>query len=185
MIYLREMCGAFILFAFIAFAIAQFHQDTYTVEHDRIEILKYNKSFVRRPDFQVLYYNDSVHTKALNASGHFLTSIQNNLLLEITLYRYVGGAYRIFPINVTINGCDQNKRNIFGLQSILRHTNFKECPVPTGYLYLHYYILEEDKFPPHLPYGKYKLFMDVHANDGYWFIGNGNWYGAIVPKKKN
>ncbi|KAB0792588.1 hypothetical protein PPYR_14547 [Photinus pyralis] len=179
------MYAIFLLFASLGFVMAQFHQDTYVIEHDRIEILKFNRSFVRRPDFQVLYFNDTVKMKALNASGYFIAPIQNKVKMEVTVYRFVGGAYRVFPINVTLDGCNENKRNLFGLQSIYQYTNFKGCPVPIGYLYLKYYLIEYEKFPPHVPYGKYKLFMEVHANEGAYFIGNGNWYGSIVPKRKD
>ncbi|KAK4878144.1 hypothetical protein RN001_010650 [Aquatica leii] len=162
---------------------AQFHQDIYEIDHERIDLVKINRSAVRRVDFSVVPVNHT-RSKALNASGVFVTAIERNLKIKVTVYRFVANAYRVFPINVTIDGCDPNRRNIFGLRSILEHTNFVGCPIPKGYLYLKYYVLEEDKFPPHIPMGKYKLYVEVTGNDET-LIGSGNWYGGIVPKSKS
>ncbi|KAF5299814.1 hypothetical protein FQR65_LT09336 [Abscondita terminalis] len=160
----------------------QFYQDSYDIEHERIDLVKFNRSVVRRPDFQVLPVNGT-NQKGLNASGTFIVTL-NRLKIAVTVFRFVANAYRIFPIDVTIDGCDQNKRNIFGLRSILNHTNFVGCPVTKGYYYLKYYVLEQEKFPPHLPLGKYKLYVEVTVNEDY-FLGAGNWFGALVAKTKN
>lgn len=43
------------------------------------------------------------------------------------------------------------------------------------------YLLEEEKFPPHVPLGRYKLHLEVYVDDGI-FLGNGTWDGAVIKK---
>ncbi|KAK4878143.1 hypothetical protein RN001_010649 [Aquatica leii] len=167
----------------IASAYTQFQQNSYTIVHDRVDNIKCNKSILRRPDFKVLQYNDSLQTKVLNGSGTIRTTL-TELTLVPTVYRFVSNAYRLFPINVTIDSCSPNKKNVLGLLSILNHTNYRKCPVTPGYYYLKYYMLEEDKFPPHIPYGQYKLSVDTYTTNRA-FICSGDWYGSIVRKNQD
>ncbi|KAF5286590.1 hypothetical protein FQA39_LY16273 [Lamprigera yunnana] len=173
-----------ILIGSLLYKLNGFRQDSYEIEHDRIDVLEYNEAVVTRVDFKVVRYNESIRMKAINASGVIGTPIERNLKIKVVVYHYVAKAYRILPIGVTFDGCNIDKGDAFGLRSILNHTNLKGCPIPKGYLYLKYYYLEQDKFPPYTPFGKYKLFVNITYNDDI-FIGNGNWYGEIVPKRKN
>ncbi|XP_031337335.1 uncharacterized protein LOC116166504 [Photinus pyralis] len=179
------MYAAFLIFASIAFVLAQFYQDRYDIVHDRMEVQDHNNSFLLRPNIQAVYYNKSMKMKVLNASGFVTSPLKNNIMMDFKFYRFASGAYRIIPFNITIDLCDQLKRNMFGLSSIVQYSNFRGCPFPGGLLYLRYYPIEQDKFPPFLPLGKYKLSITVHVNDGHWFVGITNWYGSLVAKGRN
>ncbi|KAF5292059.1 hypothetical protein FQR65_LT11325 [Abscondita terminalis] len=163
--------------------IENFFQNTYTINHHRIVIAKYNRSLVRHPEIKIALAEDG-KSQCINASGTFIIPIENIVLVKAKVYRNVGNTYRIFPFNVTIDGCDSTRRNFLGLKNIFSHTNFKDCPVPKGFLYLKCYVLEEEKFPPHVPMGKYRIDVEVTANGDY-MVGSGFWYGAVEPKSKD
>ncbi|KAF5299815.1 hypothetical protein FQR65_LT09337 [Abscondita terminalis] len=166
------------LYFFIVSSLTQFHQNSYKIMHDRVDNINCNKSMMRRPDFKVLNLDDAV--QVLNGSGILRTTL-TEVILKPSVYRHVGNAYRILPIDFAINTCEPNKKNVLGLRSILNHTNFRRCPIQPGYYYLNKYKLEEDKFPPHIPFGDYKLVVNIYTTN-QTFLCSGEWYGTVARK---
>ncbi|KAF2888679.1 hypothetical protein ILUMI_17494, partial [Ignelater luminosus] len=99
------------------------------------------------------------------------------------VYRFVSRKYRPFPINVTLDICEEYNKAVFGIDLAVKKSNFKGCPGEKGDYWIYNVTLEEDRFPPHLPFGKYKLDVHVYVDDNI-YLGHGYWYGSIVSKSK-
>ncbi|KAF2883877.1 hypothetical protein ILUMI_22295 [Ignelater luminosus] len=155
---------------------SQFHQDSYNIIHDRLEIAEYNHSAVVDPKVVVFNINDTV--QAINGSAYFTPGVYPGV------FKFVAKKYRPFPFNITLDICDEYKKDIkvFGLNKAVELSNFKGCPCPVGLYWIHDWVLEADKFPPHIPFGQYKLSVKLYIDDTT-FLMIVNWYGSIVPKK--
>lgn len=99
-------------------------------------------------------------------------------------YRFTSNVYKLFaPIKFTINACDALRKNTFGVGEFRdKIGNFTDCPFKPGVFAIHDYIPDEDKMPPFVPEGKYRIALELLSDKEP--LGAISWYGAIVKKKK-
>lgn len=104
--------------------------------------------------------------------------------MRVQAYRFSGNVYRLFaPLKLNINACDALQKNSFGLGDLRnKYGNLTNCPIKPGVMAIHDYVLDEDKMPPYIPEGKYRLALDFFSDTTP--LGAISWYGAAVSRKK-
>ncbi|KAF2885674.1 hypothetical protein ILUMI_20499 [Ignelater luminosus] len=87
-------------------------------------------------------------------------SYQKNIITQV--YMFLSNEYRYFPIRYEINLCKAFEVNYAGMRNGLKCGNFAGCPLQTGKIYhVCNWMPDENKLPPAIPTGKYKIRMTL------------------------
>ncbi|KAF2895876.1 hypothetical protein ILUMI_10299 [Ignelater luminosus] len=119
--------------------------------------------------------------RVFNASWQQFVDLQNDVLLDIQVYKFMSNEYRFFPITVRVNTCAEYIRNTFRIKEILpKVSNIKPCNMKRGFYYIRNGVPDFSKFPPQLPRGMYKMVWTCTYHS--YLLYELEHYGKIVDK---
>ncbi|KAF2894313.1 hypothetical protein ILUMI_11861, partial [Ignelater luminosus] len=133
-----------------------FHQSDYNVSFERVEIVNFNKQYMKRLEAVTFKYNRTC--AVVNATWILNINFGYNLNTITQAYRFASNEYRLFPLRLQLNACEAVKKNVVGLKRLTYCGNFTGCPILKDQLILMCnWTPDEAHFPPFVPDGNYML----------------------------
>ncbi|KAF2881836.1 hypothetical protein ILUMI_24337 [Ignelater luminosus] len=135
-----------------------FFQNDYHIDTERIELVRYDKNYLKRYEFRTFKYNRTC--TAFNITFCYVMDHFDMKKLEIVAqaYKFASNEYRLFPARFGFNFCDAIQKNMFGMEDFRNCGNFTRCSVEKGKTYhVCNWKINESKFPPLIPTGRYMI----------------------------
>ncbi|KAF2905353.1 hypothetical protein ILUMI_00823 [Ignelater luminosus] len=149
-----------------------FKQHDYKLEFERIELVSFNKQYVRRFDVVTFKYNRT--SAVINATWINTVDIKDNLDLVIQAYKFASNEYRLFPIRFSLNFCDAYQKNLIGAQTTKRCGNLAGCPILKNVtIRVCNWSPDPSQFPPMIPNGRYMVEFQAMFRSIEMFVGRG------------
>ncbi|KAF2894356.1 hypothetical protein ILUMI_11817 [Ignelater luminosus] len=152
-----------------ALCFPQFYQDDYDVKIERVELARYNTSYLKDVKFQYTFYNRT--QKVLNASGHLLVDVGRDATVTVQFYKFASNEYRFFPVAFDANACHEVAHNTFNLGVMLKNTsNITPCHMKKGLYYIRNLAFNDfSHLPPHFLRGQFKMDAEAHVSSASLF----------------
>ncbi|KAF2885410.1 hypothetical protein ILUMI_20755 [Ignelater luminosus] len=159
----------------------QFFQNEYHIIPHHLDVVRYNRNFVDLMHIRTFKHNRTC--TAFNFTVRSLMDKSEKIEVRVILqaYKFLSNEYRLFPMRFEVNLCKAIDVNVLGLLNTFKFLYFF---FDQGKTYnVCNWIVDERKFPPGIPTGKYKFQLiyqyyleEVLVVDGYadivnsWFI---------------
>ncbi|KAF2887180.1 hypothetical protein ILUMI_18993, partial [Ignelater luminosus] len=106
----------------------QFLQDDYIVNPERLELVNYNKNYLKHMKITTFKYNRT--TTAFNISAIFrIDTAYEDIQLIFQAYKLASNEYRLFPIRFQTTFCYIYYQDLLGLKSFKGCRSDLKCPL--------------------------------------------------------
>ncbi|KAF2894312.1 hypothetical protein ILUMI_11860, partial [Ignelater luminosus] len=107
--------------------IEKFHQSDYNVTFERVEIVNFNKRYMKRLEAVTFKYNRTCAVVNATWMLNVNTGYSSNVVVQA--YRFASNEYRLFPaLRLELNVCEAINENLIGLKRLKHCSNFTGCP---------------------------------------------------------
>ncbi|KAF2886497.1 hypothetical protein ILUMI_19676 [Ignelater luminosus] len=142
----------------------------------------YNKTYLSKATGGLFWYNRT--ERVLNINITLLRSVGPKLRGNVQVYKFLSNEFRYFPVTLSLNMCEEYKKNTFGLLDLFRtYSNVKvnSCPLPQGNYSMKNGKIDFSQFPPHIPKGTYKTEVKLFNDRDY--LGHFDVIADVSPKE--
>ncbi|XP_031339955.1 uncharacterized protein LOC116180245 [Photinus pyralis] len=166
----------FVLFPTFACDFKEYFQNDYVAKYERHLINYYNEKYIR---YNLTYSKVSKTSRRLLFTVDVLQEIGTNVKFVLEALKFTSNEYRRFGVRHEEHPCSFTFNGPFGFSYKNSDTNLTTCPTKKGSYYLRDLNLDQSKFPPFVPRGRFMLNGYLYVDD--ILLTNMSFYIKIVP----
>ncbi|KAB0792694.1 hypothetical protein PPYR_14653 [Photinus pyralis] len=166
----------FVLFSTFACDFPQYFQNDYVVKYERHLVHFYNEKYIR---YNLTYSKVSKTSRRLLFTVDVLQEIGTNAKFVLEALKFTSNEYRRFGFRHEEHPCSFTFTDSFGFSYKNSDTNLTTCPTKKGTYYLRDPNLDQSRFPPFVPRGRFMLNGCIYVDDA--LLTNISVYIKIVP----
>ncbi|XP_045475079.1 uncharacterized protein LOC123680978 [Harmonia axyridis] len=139
-------------------------EQAYRLMHEKAELVFYQKDAVEEDIKLIVKKINTTQISVTFSIKMAIDIVDRKIMSKVSVDRLHGMEYKHSGTSLTSNLCENWQKNAFGMKDMIsKYGNLDVCTLKKGVTYyVNDFIADSSNFPTFLPYGSYKIVIDIY-----------------------